>query len=114
MQTGLGLLHKAITEVADPQIRHRGTLGGALVHADPAGDCGAPILALDAELVIAGQGGERTVAAADFFEDLFTTAVGEDELLTHIRVPKSTAGGRTTRSSCGSPTSGRSWPSGPR
>jgi carbon-monoxide dehydrogenase medium subunit len=88
IKSSLGLLHKAITEVADPQIRHRGTLGGALVHADPAGDCGAPILALDAELVIAGQGGERTVAAADFFEDLFTTAVGEDELLTHIRVPK--------------------------
>jgi carbon-monoxide dehydrogenase medium subunit len=88
VQTGLGLLHKAITEVADPQIRHRGTLGGALVHADPAGDCGAPILALDAELVISGQGGERTVAAADFFEDLFQTAVGEDELLTAIRVPK--------------------------
>jgi carbon-monoxide dehydrogenase medium subunit len=88
VQTGLGLLHKAITEVADPQIRHRGTLGGALVHADPAGDCGAPILALDAELVITGQGGERTVAAADFFEDLFETAVGEDELLTAIRVPK--------------------------
>jgi carbon-monoxide dehydrogenase medium subunit len=88
VQAGLGLLHKAITQVADPQIRHRGTLGGALVHADPAGDCGAPILALDAELVVAGQGGERTVAAADFFEDLFETAVGEDELLTHIRVPK--------------------------
>ncbi len=88
MKNSLGLLHKAISEVADPQIRHRGTLGGALVHADPAGDCGAPILALDAELVIAGQGGERTVAAADFFEDLFSTAVGEDELLTHIRVPK--------------------------
>ena len=88
VRSSLGLLHKAISEVADPQIRHRGTLGGALVHADPAGDCGAPILALDAELVIAGQGGERTVAAADFFEDLFTTAVGEDELLTHIRIPK--------------------------
>ena len=88
VQTGLGLLHKAITEVADPQIRHRGTLGGALVHADPAGDCGAPILALDAELVISGQGGERTVAAADFFVDLFETSVGEDELLTAIRVPK--------------------------
>jgi carbon-monoxide dehydrogenase medium subunit len=88
VQTGLGLLHKAITEVADPQIRHRGTLGGALVHADPAGDCGAPILALDAELVISGQSGERTVAAADFFEDLFETAVGEDELLTGVRVPK--------------------------
>jgi carbon-monoxide dehydrogenase medium subunit len=88
VQTGLGLLHKAITEVADPQIRHRGTLGGALVHADPAGDCGAPVLALDAELVISGQGGERTVAASDFFVDLFETAVGEDELLTAIRVPK--------------------------
>jgi carbon-monoxide dehydrogenase medium subunit len=88
VQTGLGLLHKAITEVADPQIRHRGTLGGALVHADPAGDCGAPILALDAELVISGQGGERTVGAADFFVDLFETAVGEDEILTAIRVPK--------------------------
>ena len=88
VQTGVGLLHKAITEVADPQIRHRGTLGGSLVHADPAGDCGAPILALDAELVVAGQGGERTVPAADFFEDLFTTVVGEDELLTHNRVPK--------------------------
>jgi carbon-monoxide dehydrogenase medium subunit len=85
VRSSLGLLHKAITEVADPQIRHRGTLGGALVHADPAGDCGAPVLALEAELVIQGAGGERTVAAADFFEDLFTTAVGEDELLTAIR-----------------------------
>lgn len=92
VQSGLGLLHQAISEVADPQIRHRGTLGGALVHADPAGDCGAPILALDAELVISGQSGERTVAAAEFFEDLFTTAVGEDELLTAIRVPKLGAG----------------------
>ncbi len=88
VQNGLGLLHQAISEVADPQIRHRGTLGGALVHADPAGDCGAPVLALDAELVITGQNGERTVAAADFFQGLFETAVGEDELLTAIRVPK--------------------------
>ncbi|HBO54211.1 FAD binding domain-containing protein [Janibacter terrae] len=81
------LLHQAITEVADPQIRHRGTLGGALVHADPAGDCGAPVLAMDAELVVTGPGGERVVPAAEFFEGLFTTAVGEDELLTAIRVP---------------------------
>ncbi len=88
VRNSLGLLHKAITEVADPQIRHRGTLGGALVHADPAGDCGAPTLALDAELRIQGPNGDRTVAAADFFEDLFTTAVGEDELLTSIRFPK--------------------------
>ena len=88
VQGGLKLLHQAITEVADPQIRHRGTVGGALVHADPAGDCGAPVLALDAELVIAGQSGERTVPAAEFFQDLFETSVGEDELLTHIRIPK--------------------------
>jgi carbon-monoxide dehydrogenase medium subunit len=88
-----GLLTKAVETVADPQVRHRGTLGGALVHADPAGDLEAPILALDAELVIAGQGGERTVAAADFFEDLFTTVVGDDEILTRIRIPKHTGWG---------------------
>ena len=88
VRSSLGLLHKAIGEVADPQIRHRGTLGGALVHADPAGDCGAPTLALDAELLVQGPNGDRTVAAADFFEDLFTTAVGEDELLTGIRFAK--------------------------
>lgn len=88
-----GLLAKAAQTVADPQVRHRGTLGGALVHADPAGDLPAPILVLDAELVIAGADGERTVAAADFFEDMFTTAVGENEILTKIRVPKHTGWG---------------------
>lgn len=87
------VLAAATAEVADPQIRHRGTLGGALVHADPAGDLGAPILALDAELVITGPAGERTVAAADFFQDLFETAVGDDELLTAIRIPKHTGWG---------------------
>lgn len=88
------LLLKAVTEVADPQIRHRGTVGGALVHADPAGDVGAPILALDAELVITGADAqERTVAASDFFVDLFETAVEEGELLTAIRIPKHTGWG---------------------
>lgn len=87
------LLHAAISEVADPQIRRRGTIGGALVHADPAGDVGAPVLALDAELVITGADGERTVSAADFFVDLFETAVQEGELLTAIRVPKHTGWG---------------------
>jgi aerobic carbon-monoxide dehydrogenase medium subunit len=83
-----GLLAKAVAEVADPQIRHRGTIGGALVHADPAGDVGAPVLALDAELVIVGAGGERTVPASEFFHDLFETSVGEGELLTEVRIPK--------------------------
>jgi aerobic carbon-monoxide dehydrogenase medium subunit len=82
------LISKAVAEVADPQVRHRGTFGGALAHADPAGDLGAPVLALDAELVVQGPGGTRTIAATDFFVDLFTTAMEESELLTEVRIPK--------------------------
>lgn len=82
------LLAQAAATVADPQVRHRGTLGGALVHADPAGDMPAPVLALDATLVVAGPHGERSIAAADFFQGYFTTAVQEGEILTHIRIPK--------------------------
>ena len=89
----LGLLAKATATVADPQIRHRGTLGGALSHADPAGDLGAPVLALGATLVVAGSGGTREVAAGDFFTGLFETAVAEGELLTEIRIPKHTGWG---------------------
>jgi aerobic carbon-monoxide dehydrogenase medium subunit len=87
------LLTRAIEQVADPQIRHRGTFGGALAHADPAGDLGAPALALDASFVIAGPSGSRTVAADEFFVDLFETAVQEGEILTAIRVPKHTGWG---------------------
>ena len=87
------LLSKAAAEVADNQIRHRGTFGGSCAHADPAGDMGAAALALDAEFVIAGPGGTRSVAATDFFVDLFETAIGEDEILTEIRVPKQTGWG---------------------
>jgi len=87
------LITKAATEVADAQIRHRGTFGGALAHADPAGDLGGPALALGAEFVIAGPGGTRTVAADDFFVDLFETAIGEDEILTEVRIPKHTGWG---------------------
>lgn len=88
-----GLVAKAIEHLADAQVRHRGTLGGALAHADPAGDLGAPALALGAEFVIAGAGGTRTVAADDFFVDLFETAIGEDEILTEVRIPKRTGWG---------------------
>jgi len=88
------LLSKTVAEVADPQIRHRGTVGGALVHADPAGDIGAAAFALDAQFVIAGPGSvTRTVSSADFFVDLFETAVGEGELLTQVRIPKHTGWG---------------------
>ena len=74
--------------VGDPQVRHRGTIGGSLAHGDPASDLPAVILALGADLVIRGSAGERTVAAADFFQGVWQTAVGPDELLTEIRVPK--------------------------
>jgi aerobic carbon-monoxide dehydrogenase medium subunit len=87
------VLAEAAKTVADPQVRHRGTFGGSLVHADPAGDMPAPALALGAEFVIAGSGGTRTVAADDFFEGIFTTAVGEDEVLVEVRVPKHTGWG---------------------
>jgi len=87
------LLSKAAAEVADNQIRHRGTFGGSCAHADPAGDMGAAALAVDAEFVIAGPGGTRTVPARDFFVDLFETALGEDEILTEIRVAKKTGWG---------------------
>jgi carbon-monoxide dehydrogenase medium subunit len=87
------LLSKATRTVADVQVRHRGTFGGALAHADPAGDLLAPALALDASFVIVGPGGSRTVPASDFFQDLFTTAIGEDEILTEVHVPKHTGWG---------------------
>jgi len=83
------LIAEATETVADPAVRHRGTFGGALAHADPAGDLPAVALALDAEFVIAGPGGaRRTVGAADFFVDYLTTALEDGELLVEIRVPK--------------------------
>jgi carbon-monoxide dehydrogenase medium subunit len=87
------LISQAVVHLADPQVRHRGTFGGALAHADPAGDLGAPALALGAQFVVTGPGGNRTVAADDFFEDLFTTAIGDDEILTEVRIPKHTGWG---------------------
>jgi carbon-monoxide dehydrogenase medium subunit len=87
------LITKAVEHLADAQVRHRGTFGGALAHADPAGDLGAPALALGAQFVIASGGGSRTVAAEDFFDDLFTTAIGEGEILTEVRIPKHTGWG---------------------
>jgi aerobic carbon-monoxide dehydrogenase medium subunit len=87
------LLAVATDTVADPQIRHRGTLGGAIAHADPAGDLLAPALALDTTMEIAGPNGRRTVPAADFFVDFFTTALEPDEILVSLRVPKHTGWG---------------------
>ena len=87
-----GLLAEATGTVADPAVRHRGTLGGALAHGDPAGDLPAVVLALESTLVAQGPGGEREIPAADFFVDYLTTSLQPDEILTAIRIPKLGAG----------------------
>ncbi|MGZ0146807.1 FAD binding domain-containing protein [Kribbella sp. WER1] len=87
------LIALATATVGDPQIRHRGTFGGSLAHADPAADLPAVAVALDASFVIAGADGRRTVPAGEFFQGVFTTALAEDELLLEVRVPKYTGWG---------------------
>ena len=82
------LLAKAAGEVGDPQVRNMGTVGGSIAHGDPASDIPSVLLALDAELVVRGPSGERVVAAREFFRGAFETALGADELLTEVRVPK--------------------------
>jgi len=81
------LVAAAVPHVAHPQIRTRGTLGGSLAHADPAAELPAVALALDARLLVRRRGGERWLAAAEFFTGLFATALGEDELLAEIALP---------------------------
>jgi carbon-monoxide dehydrogenase medium subunit len=83
-----GLLAEAAATVADPAVRHRGTLGGSVSHADPAADLPAVVSALDATMVAQGPGGERDIGAAEFFADYLTTALAPGEILTGIRVPK--------------------------
>ncbi|MBA3288714.1 MAG: xanthine dehydrogenase family protein subunit M [Acidimicrobiia bacterium] len=82
------LLAHAASQVGDPQVRHRGTIGGSLAHADPASDLPATTLALGATYVAQGPGGTREIAAADFFESFLMSTLAADELLTEIRVPK--------------------------
>ncbi|WP_405741275.1 xanthine dehydrogenase family protein subunit M [Streptomyces sp. NBC_00028] len=83
-----GLLAAATATVADPAVRHRGTLGGSLAHADPAGDLPAVVLALDGRLVVQGPGGRRTIPARQFFVDYLQSALEPDELLVEVRLPK--------------------------
>ncbi len=87
------LIVQATQTVADPAVRHRGTFGGALAHADPAGDLPAVAVALQAEFVIVGPNRSRTVPASDFFVDYLETALADDEVLLEIRVPKHTGWG---------------------
>jgi len=83
----LGLAATAAATIADQQVRNRGTLGGSVAHGDPASDMPAVLLAAEATITIRGEGGEREVAAADFFVDYLTTAVADGEIVTAIRMP---------------------------
>ncbi|HEX6932829.1 MAG TPA: xanthine dehydrogenase family protein subunit M [Streptosporangiaceae bacterium] len=83
-----GILAQAAETVADPAVRHRGTFGGSLAHGDPAGDLPAVAVALGATMIARGPGGEREIAASDFFVDYLTTALEPGEILTGVRVPK--------------------------
>jgi aerobic carbon-monoxide dehydrogenase medium subunit len=86
-QGGLGLASTAAGTIADPQVRYRGTLGGSLAHGDPASDMLAVLLAAEGSVTIRGAAGQREVAAADLFQDYMTTAVGDGEILTEVRLP---------------------------
>jgi aerobic carbon-monoxide dehydrogenase medium subunit len=80
-------ISRAAAQIGDPQVRHRGTIGGSVAHGDPASDLGTVLLTLDADLVARGPDGERTIPAADFFAGMFLTALDQREVLTEIRVP---------------------------
>jgi carbon-monoxide dehydrogenase medium subunit len=88
LKNDCGIVAYAAAQVGDPQVRHRGTIGGSAAHGDPASDLPAVLLALDAELVARGPGGERTIPASDFFTGFLETALGAQDVLTEIRVPK--------------------------
>jgi carbon-monoxide dehydrogenase medium subunit len=88
LQEHCGLIAYTASLVGDPQVRHRGTIGGSISHGDAASDLPSALLALDANFVVKGPGGERTVAAGDFFEDYLQTTLTPDEVLTEIQVPK--------------------------
>ncbi len=86
------IVPNAAAEIGDPQVRHRGTIGGSVSHGDPASDMPGVLLTLDAELVVVGPGGERRIPAAEFFTGVFETALGPQDVLTEIRVPATSGG----------------------
>jgi len=83
----LGVVARAASLIADQQVRNRGTIGGSIAHGDPASDLGTVVLTLDGELTARGPNGERTIAAADLFQDYLTTSLAHDEVITEIRLP---------------------------
>jgi carbon-monoxide dehydrogenase medium subunit len=100
------IVHDGGADLADPLVRNRGTFGGSIAHADPAGDWPPIALALNATMHVRGLHGTRTVAADEFFTDLFTTAIDEGELLTHIEFATPAAGDRSAYVKIPHPASG--------
>ena len=88
LQVQCPIVSTVAAQVGDPQVRHRGTIGGSIAHGDPASDLPTVVLALDGELVARGKTGDRTIAARDFFTGVFQTALAPDEMLVEVRVPK--------------------------
>jgi len=93
LQAEVPLMAHVAGQVGDPQVRHRGTIGGSIAHADPASDLPAAVLALGGDMVIRGADGERVVPARDFYTGFLECQVGPDELLTEVRVPKVSSAG---------------------
>jgi carbon-monoxide dehydrogenase medium subunit len=87
LQAKVPILPETAAVIGDMQVRNRGTIGGSIAHADPAGDFPAAAVALDLQLKVVGPKGERTIKGRDFFVDILTTALQPDEILTEIRVP---------------------------
>jgi aerobic carbon-monoxide dehydrogenase medium subunit len=85
--TELGVVARAASMIADQQVRNRGTIGGSLAHGDPASDLPTVLLATEGEVTARGMGGQRTIAAADLFQDLLTTSLAHDEVITEVRLP---------------------------
>jgi len=83
----LGLLSRAASTIADPQVRHCGTIGGSLAHGDPASDLPAVLLAAGGSVTVRGSDGQRTIEAADLFQDYMTTALAPEEMLTEVSIP---------------------------
>ena len=87
IQSNCPALSDAASVIGDPHVRNKGTLGGALAHSDPQADYPGAVLALNATIIVEGSGGERTIEAVDYFTRLWETALGENEILTEVRIP---------------------------
>jgi len=87
IQSNCPALSDAASVIGDPHVRNKGTLGGALAHSDPQADYPGAVLALNATIIVEGSGGERTIEAVDYFTGLWETALGENEILTEVRIP---------------------------